>query len=202
MAMASCIVVDDDPDIVSVFCDVLCMIEVNVLATANNGSNAVSMYKKHHPDIVFTDLNMPRYDGLYAIEKIKDIDFDAPIIVITGDSNAHLHPLLNSLNIPVIQKPFAVQTIKKAITDCLAGNLEQASFDIEYRFKGETKSYSCTVNYEQYKNLKELPIVEKCEMIKKSKKQFDKYADEMHKAINLAIKNDTSHIRRLSEMVT
>jgi len=200
--MASCIVVDDDPDIVSVFCDMLCMIDVNVLATANDGSHAVSMYKKHHPDIVFTDLNMPRYDGLYAIEKIKDINPNARIIVITGDSNAYMHPFLSSLNVQVIQKPFSVQAIKKAITNCLIGNLEPVSFDIKYQFKGEIKSYSCTVNYEQYKNFKALPVVEKCEILKKSKKQFDKYADEMRKAINLAIRNDTSHIRRLSEMVT
>ncbi|MBS3925598.1 MAG: response regulator [Nitrosarchaeum sp.] len=198
--MASCIVVDDDPDVINLFCDMLSIIEMNVLATANDGRHAVTMYKIHQPDIVFTDLNMPRYDGLYAIEKIKDINADAKIIVVTGDSNAYQYPFLNSLDVQVIRKPFVIQTIKKAITDCLTGNSEPASFDIKYRFKGETKSYSCTVNYEQYKNFKALPIVEKCEIIKKNKKQFDKYAHEMRKAINMAIRNDTSHIRRLSEI--
>ncbi|PIN83470.1 MAG: response regulator, partial [Nitrosopumilales archaeon CG11_big_fil_rev_8_21_14_0_20_33_24] len=67
--MTSCIVVDDDRDIVNVFCDMLSMIEVNVLATASDGDQAVNMYKKYHPDIVFTDLNMPKYDGFYAIKK-------------------------------------------------------------------------------------------------------------------------------------
>lgn len=200
--MTSCIVVDDDRDIVNVFCDILSMIEVNVLATANDGDQAVSMYKKYHPDIVFTDLNMPKYDGFYAIKKIHDLNPDAKIVVVTGDSNANQSSFPDSLNVRVVRKPFDIQVIKQVITDCLAGDAEPAQFNIKYQFKGEIKSYSCTVTYEQFKNFKELPIIEKCEIIKTSKQQFDKYVNEMGKAINLAIKNDTSHIRRLSEMVS
>jgi two-component system chemotaxis response regulator CheY len=200
--MTSCIVVDDDRDIVNVFCDMLSMIEVNVLATASDGDQAVNMYKKYHPDIVFTDLNMPKYDGFYAIKKINDLNPDAKIVVVTGDSNANRSSFPDSLNVRVIRKPFDVQVIKQVITDCLTGDAEPAQFNIKYQFKGEIKSYSCTVTYEQFKNFKELPIIEKCEIIKTSKQQFDKYANEMGKAINLAIKNDTSHIRRLSEMVS
>ena len=202
MAMTSCIVVDDDQDIVDVFCDMLGMIGVNVLATANDGDQAVSMYKKYRPDIVFTDLNMPKYDGFYAIEKITDVNPNAKIVVVTGDSNVYQYPFLDSPNVRVIQKPFDIQIIKQVITDCLAEDVESAQFNIKYQFKGEIRSYSCTVTYEQFKNLKELPIMEKCEIIKKDKRQFDKYANEMGKAINLAIKNDTSHIRRLSEIVS
>jgi two-component system chemotaxis response regulator CheY len=178
------------------------MIEVNVLATANDGDQAVNMYKKYHPDIVFTDLNMPKYDGFYAIKKINDLDPDAKIVVVTGDSNANRSSFPDSLNVRVIRKPFDLQVIKQVITDCLTGDAEPAQFNIKYQFKGEIRSYSCTVTYEQFKNLKELPIIEKCEIIKTTKQQFDKYANEMGKAINLAIKNDTSHIRRLSELVS
>ena len=156
MAMTSCIVVDDDQDIVDVFCDMLDMIGVNVLATANDGDQAVSMYKKYRPDIVFTDLNMPKYDGFYAIEKITDVNPNAKIVVVTGDSNAYQYPFLDSPNVRVIQKPFDIQIIKQVITDCLAEDVESAQFNIKYQFKGEIRSYSCTVTYEQFKNLKVL----------------------------------------------
>lgn len=202
MAMTSCIVADDDQDIVDVFCDMLGMIGVNVLATANDGDQAVSMYKKYCPDIVFTDLNMPKYDGFYAIEKINDVNPNAKIVVVTGDSNAYQDLFLDSPNVRVIQKPFDVPIIKQVIEYCLAEDAESVQFNIKYQFKGEIRSYSCTVTYEQFKNLKELPIMEKCEIIKKDKRQFDKYTHEMDKAINMVIKNDTSHIRRLSETVS
>lgn len=202
MAMTSCIVADDDQDIVDVFCDMLGMIGVNVLATANDGDQAVSMYKKYCPDIVFTDLNMPKYDGFYAIEKINDVNPNAKIVVVTGDSNAYQDLFLDSPNVRVIQKPFDVPIIKQVIEDCLAEDAESVQFNIKYQFKGEIRSYSCTVTYEQFKNLKELSIMEKCEIIKKDKRQFNKYTHEMDKAINMVIKNDTSHIRRLSEMVS
>ncbi|QLH11243.1 response regulator [Nitrosarchaeum sp. AC2] len=200
--MTSCIVVDDDQDTVNVFCDMLCIIEIEVLATANDGNQAVIMYKKHHPDIVFTDLSMPKYDGFYAIEKIKNMNPDAKIVAVTADSTAKESLFLESLNVTVISKPFEIQEIRQTISKLCTSDKDQAQFKIQYKFNGEDTVYSCTVNYEQYKNFKELPIVEKCEIIKKSKKQFDKYADEMRKAINLAIRNDTSHIRRLSDMVT
>jgi two-component system chemotaxis response regulator CheY len=33
------------------------------------------------PDLVFTDLNMPKYDGFYTITKIKEMNPDAKIII-------------------------------------------------------------------------------------------------------------------------
>ena len=73
---------------------------------------------------------------------------------------------------------------------------------IRYKFKDDEKFYTCTVTYGQYQNFRELPIVKECEMIKENQEDFDEIKNEMQEALNLAAKNDTSHIKKLSETVS
>lgn len=75
------------------------------------------------------------------------------------------------------------------------------AFKIRYRFSGDAKHYTCTVTYSQYKNFKELPIVNECEVIKGNVKNIGEYKKDMQQALNLAVQNDTSHIKKLSENV-
>jgi len=57
------------------------------------------------------------------------------------------------------------------------------------------------VTHDQYKNFKKLETIEKCNVIKENKKEYHEYKEEMQKAIDLAVKNNTNHIRKLSEIV-
>ena len=200
--MVNCILIDDDQDIVDLFSELLHEIDVEILATGNDGKDAVELYKKHKPDLVLSDLQMPRYDGYYAVENIKDVDSKAKFIIITGDLNAHNSPLLNLLNIPIIHKPFDVHQIKQILTDTfLQENELPGSFEIQYKFKENVNLYTCTVNYQQYRNFKLLPVIEECEIAstqKNTKLSFDK----MQNALDLAIENDVSNIRNLSEIVS
>lgn len=45
--MVNCVVIDDDKDIVNVFCELLNMIGLDVLATGADGLDAVKMYEKY-----------------------------------------------------------------------------------------------------------------------------------------------------------
>ena len=116
--MVNCIVVDDDKDTLEVFCELLKMIHLDVLATGTNGKDAVKLYEKYRPDLIFIDLIMPKYDGFYAIERIRDVDPDAKIIIVTGDLKAGESHLLDSFNVTgLIYKPFDMKTVKQAIAD-------------------------------------------------------------------------------------
>jgi len=75
-------------------------------------------------------------------------------------------------------------------------------FKIRYKFKKDKKYYTCIVTYGQFQNFRDLPIVKECEIIKNDQKNFDDCINEMQEALNLAAKNDTSHIRKLSEIVS
>ena len=44
---------------------------VEVVAIASNGLQAVEMAKEHRPDIVILDINMPEMDGLTAFQNIS-----------------------------------------------------------------------------------------------------------------------------------
>ena len=200
--MVKGIIIDDDEDIVELFTELLSSTNIKIVATGNNGKEAVELYEKHKPDIVFTDLEMPKYDGQYAIENIKTKYPNAGIVVITGDLNAHNLELIRAFNVPVITKPFEISTVQQKITNVLlAGGYASTPFEIQYKFKEDSKFYSCIVTYEQYRNFKQLPIIEECEIVSNNQENIESYQTEMQKALDLAIKNDTSHIRKLSDLI-
>ena len=200
--MVNCIVIDDDQNILDLFCDFLDVLKIDVLATGSNGSEAVKLYEKYTPDIVFTDLAMPNYDGLYAVENIKDKNQNAKIIVVTANSNDYEMNLFKLLNIPVISKPFDVDVLKQTISDISKNESSiPVSFEIKYKFKEDLDYYSCHVNYNQYRNFKKLDIIQECKIVNTNNKNI-KSEKEMEKALGLAMQKDTSHIRNLSEIST
>lgn len=116
--MVSCIVIDDDPETVSIFCEVLDMIGLDIVITGSNGQDAVEMYEAHHPDLIFVNLIMPQYDGFFAIKNILKNNPDAKIVVVTGDLMAGESYLMNTLKVTaVIYKPFDINIIKRMLTD-------------------------------------------------------------------------------------
>lgn len=58
--------------------------DINIIE-AQNGQEAVDLYKEHSPDLCFMDLTMPIKDGFEATKEICEYDKNANIIVITAD---------------------------------------------------------------------------------------------------------------------
>lgn len=54
-----------------------------VVAEASSGEQGFAQYQKHSPDVVITDIRMPRGDGLWLIEKIRKENQDVKILVLT-----------------------------------------------------------------------------------------------------------------------
>src|SRR5262249_2394980 len=52
--------------------------------TATDGSRALALLEAERPDVVITDLQMPRVDGLAVLRRAVELDPDVPVIVITG----------------------------------------------------------------------------------------------------------------------
>ncbi|MDC7301108.1 response regulator transcription factor [Agathobacter ruminis] len=61
--------------------------ELAVVASGNDGKDAVALYEKYHPDVVLMDIQMKKMSGLCAAEEILKKDTDAKILLLTTFSD-------------------------------------------------------------------------------------------------------------------
>ena len=52
--------------------------EVEVIATASNGIEAVDLIRKLEPEVVFLDVHMPGLDGMGVVRRLREMGLDAP----------------------------------------------------------------------------------------------------------------------------
>src|SRR5664279_3487928 len=57
--------------------------EVDVIGTASNGLEAVTLIEDLEPDLVFLDVQMPGLDGLGVIQKLRESGGELPHFVLT-----------------------------------------------------------------------------------------------------------------------
>lgn len=57
--------------------------DMQVVAEATNGREALELWKLHRPGVVLLDLRMPELDGVGALERIRQADPSARVVVLT-----------------------------------------------------------------------------------------------------------------------
>ena len=90
--------------------------DLEVVAIASNGLQAVQLAKEHHPDIVFLDINMPEMDGLTAYKEIAKIYPETGCIIISAEQDTAT--LRTAISIGVQEyliKPFTVDELEAAV---------------------------------------------------------------------------------------
>jgi len=107
--MTSVIVVDDDFDTVEVFSEFLSLRNIEVLGKAYDGFEGLKLFEEKRPDIVFSDIWMPEYDGFYLLTNLKEKYPDSKIIMVTADLTSETDAKLKSSKADfVIFKPFKI----------------------------------------------------------------------------------------------
>ena len=82
------ILIDDDQLVVSALKMILeALPDLEVAATANDGSEALRLYKEHRPDVLLMDIRMEKTDGLDAAAQVLSQFPDARILLLTTFSD-------------------------------------------------------------------------------------------------------------------
>ncbi|MCB0225363.1 MAG: response regulator, partial [Anaerolineae bacterium] len=84
--MPSLLVVDDTELIRNTINNIVSKEDIAISAVyeAENGEQAVSIARRHHPDIIFMDIKMPGMNGLQATAVIRKEFPDTKIVMLTA----------------------------------------------------------------------------------------------------------------------
>jgi signal transduction histidine kinase len=103
------------------------------VTTAANGRKALQLFKGIKPSIVLTDIKMPGMDGIELLQKIKELDPDTEVIMITGHGDLEL----------------AIQSLKFDATDFITKPINDDVLDIALKranerivFKAKLREYT------------------------------------------------------------
>lgn len=90
--------------------------DVEVVAIAANGVQAVQLAEQHHPDIVLLDINMPEMDGLSAYKRIAQTYPDVGCIIISAEKDTTTLRTAMSMGVQeYLIKPFTVDELETGI---------------------------------------------------------------------------------------
>ncbi len=81
------LLVDDEPHIRKFVGLILKSLGAQQIVEAGNGEEALAAYERERPDLVLLDVNMPVMDGLETLEKLKALDPECVVIMLTSLSN-------------------------------------------------------------------------------------------------------------------
>lgn len=113
-------IVDDSNIIRSKINRTLTQHNIEVVATACNGEEAISLFVAHKPDIVTMDLTMPLMDGLECIRALRKLNAEVRILVISAlaDKSTAIQALMEGAQ-GFVCKPFTESDLTEAIDELI-----------------------------------------------------------------------------------
>jgi len=113
----SILLVEDEPEVRFELKRFLQRYSSNVI-TANNGEEGLAVFKKHTPDIVISDIKMPKMNGIDMAKAIKKLEPSQTIIFTTAHSdNSYFLEAIEMQVDGYILKPVDLGLLKKKIND-------------------------------------------------------------------------------------
>ena len=84
--MSKVLFIDDEEGIRKIF-SILLRKEGYQVFTAKSGEEGLKIFEQEMPPIVITDIKMPGMDGIEVLKRVKEINPEAEVIIITGYGN-------------------------------------------------------------------------------------------------------------------
>ena len=84
--MIKVVVADDEVKVCQLICNLVdwSTFDMEIVAVAHNGEEALEMVRQHEPDLLVTDIRMPGCDGLEMIARAKQLREDLDFVIISG----------------------------------------------------------------------------------------------------------------------
>lgn len=117
--MRNILVIDDEPDMLENCERIIKRLGYNCI-TCNDSEKAIKLLESEQPDLILTDLKMPKKDGLAVIQEVKAINSELPVIVITGYGSVESAvKAMKAGAFDFIAKPFSIDhfriTVERAL---------------------------------------------------------------------------------------
>ena len=109
--MTKVVIVDDEKDLVDALSEYFSEMKIEIIGIGHDGGKAIELFDNLRPDVILMDIDMPKYDGRFAIEKIKKMDAKAKIMIITGHFPFDLKMLSNPQGVFVHYKPLDLKKL-------------------------------------------------------------------------------------------
>jgi UDP-3-O-[3-hydroxymyristoyl] N-acetylglucosamine deacetylase len=114
------LIVDDEQGILTTLSHVL-EDEGFRTVTTRSGEEALQIYRRRRPAAVFLDIWLPDRDGLETLKKLREIDADAAVIMISGHGTAPTAVTAIKMGaFDYLEKPLAYTRVLEALTGALA----------------------------------------------------------------------------------
>jgi len=115
------LVVDDNEDLLETFAMILKRRGFNV-ETADNGASAVDKFKEQDFDVTLMDIVMPEMNGVEAFRRIREMQPEASIILMTAYSDEEMIQTARDEGARrVINKPIRIDQLIELIKEAAAG---------------------------------------------------------------------------------
>ena len=121
------LIVDDSPAMRSFVRRVLeySGFDIGECAQAGNGEEALALLQRQWMDVILTDLNMPKMDGVEFLRRLSrdPVLRTVPVLVVSTDRTDRRVQQMFGLGAKgYVKKPFAAETLREELESVLEGN--------------------------------------------------------------------------------
>jgi two-component system, response regulator, stage 0 sporulation protein F len=110
------LIVDDEKDVVDSIREVL-KVDGYTVFDADGGEKALEIVSKERPEVVFLDIRMEGMDGLQVLERIKAINRETKVIMISALVDLETRKRAQELGCDAyLRKPFDIDDVDKALS--------------------------------------------------------------------------------------
>ena len=98
---------------------------------ASDGLEAYEKISENRPDVVISDFNMPRMDGLELLKLLGERNVNVPVIWLTGRGTQEIKKQAWTFGVyDYFEKPFKVEEIRECLVDVMALDRETRLYEL------------------------------------------------------------------------